>query len=987
MRFRSVLVAFLATNPLLSQALIKDFNTTPYPDAASSGAVPIGITKAGNLLLVAYSPGSGRELWSSDGTQSGTQLLKDVRPGFESSQPVQFVTLPSGLILFTARTLEHGWELWRTDGTTVGTNLVKDILPGEEGSVAVGLTVVGNEVVFLANDGVHGIEPWKSDGTMSGTVMIADTNPFGGMSNGTAQLAARGSSHFVFTALLGQAWELWQSDGTANGTSKIVNLPTSSQIFQPARMTTFGNRVLFESRTGSGDDAWVTDGTALGTFALGSGIESGFQVVGTTAYFSGADLELWRTDGTVAGTQQVVDLTPGPSSWSRPALLGSIGSDVVFTAFTGVGLERDLFVSDGTAAGTTTIGVPGSFNYYFADGGTRVGGLLYFQGTEQGVNATWRTDGTAAGTVMLTAALGDSFVDWNGTAFFRASETATGSELWSSDGTPPGTQLHLDLYSDQRTLDADAYLLATIRDEVLLMADDGVIGKQLWLTDGTSAGTRAVSSFAGGIYSAGAVSNDKFLWASIAGPGLSTDPWVSDSALTGFQQLPVSVAHPGFRTGHFVAAGDKIIFSGITNALGAEPWISDGTLAGTRPIADLVTGSGNSYPNAFWHAQGKTFFLATTPASGAEPWVTDGTAAGTLQLADTVPGSTGMLGVDFVMAGDRVFFSAGAASPTERELWVSNGTAAGTYMLDVEPGPIGSSPSQMTPVGDRIVFAAVLNGEWRAVVSDGTLAGTFALPPLGTIQRIARINAHTALMIASENGQSIGWRTDGTVAGTQQIAPMRLHSNYLSQHANPTDDKLMIELVDPVVGREFFVTDGTTLGTQLLIDLGLQSASPLQVMRAGKRLVTLADDGIHGRELLGFDVRLLGDETVARVGFGCAGTGGHVPTLSVVGEADASNPGPFDLVVDGALAFAPVVLALGTDSDAQPLSGCTLFSGGTIAFGSMTADGLGSASLSIQLNPALLGMRFVAQAFPIDIGGPVFGIASATAGLELVIGP
>lgn len=985
MHVRSLLVVLSAASPLLSQTLLKDFNTTPYPEAASSAATPVGITQAGNLLVVAFAPGTGRELWVSDGTQVGTQLLADLHPGYQSSVPVQFVTLPSGLILFTARTPLYGWELWRTDGTTVGTNLVKDILPGVVGSVAVNLTVVGNEAVFFADDGVHGTEPWKSDGTTIGTVMVADTNPFGGMSNGAVDVVPMGTGQFVFSAQHAN-WELWLSDGTAAGTSKIIGFPGSLSTYQPGHLTTFGSRVLFDARDAGGYGAWVTDGTAAGTFGLGSGTYSDFLVVGSTAYFGGDGYELWHTDGTLAGTQLAVDVTPGAGSISRPALLGSIGSDVIFSAYNGNGLDRDLFVSDGTSAGTSSIGTVGTYIYHLANGGARIGGSIYFQGTDQAFPATWRTDGTAAGTVMLTGAPGDSFVEWNGNAFFRASETATGRELWSSDGTPGGTQLLADINDIQRTLDSFVALLTPIRDEVALLADDGVMGRQIWLTDGTTAGTRPVTSFVGGLQSAAATSTDSFLWASITGVGFSDDPWVSDSAGAGFQQLQVSATYPGFRMFGATAAGSQIVFAGTTTANGTEPWITDGTLLGTRAIADLVPGAGSSYARSFWHWRGKTFFLASTPVgSGVEPWVTDGTAAGTFQLAEMVPGSNGVANIGFAAAGDLVFFS--ASYPADQELWITNGTVAGTYMLDLEPGPNGSNPVGMTPIGDRVLFAATLNGTQRVVVSDGTLSGTLALQPFGVLRSIRRLSASEAVVFVDDSGQSVAWRTDGTAAGTQLIGPMQVYSHYSTSMANPTDDKLMLELVDPVVGRELFVTDGTVSGTQLLLDLGLENASPSQVMRAGTRLIVVADDGIHGRELHGVDLALLQDETVARVGFGCAGTGGHVPTLSVVGEVDASSTASFDLIVEGALAFAPVVIALGTDSGAQPLSACTVFAGGTLTFASLTADGVGSARLSLQLNPALVGMRFVAQAFPIDIGGPVLGLASATAGLELIIGP
>jgi len=71
----------------------------------------------------------------------------------------------------------HGDELWKSDGTSSGTVMVKDIYPGEDLSFPVELTAVGETLYFSADDGIHGHELWRSDGTSSGTVMVKDIYP------------------------------------------------------------------------------------------------------------------------------------------------------------------------------------------------------------------------------------------------------------------------------------------------------------------------------------------------------------------------------------------------------------------------------------------------------------------------------------------------------------------------------------------------------------------------------------------------------------------------------------------------------------------------------------------------------------------------------------------------------------------------------------------------------------------------------------------
>ena len=77
-----------------------------------------------------------------------------------------------GIAYFSYNDSVHGLELWKSDGTPEGTQLVKDIEPGSDGSDIDHLTVVGSELFFTAYDDDNGTALWKSDGTEGGTVMV-----------------------------------------------------------------------------------------------------------------------------------------------------------------------------------------------------------------------------------------------------------------------------------------------------------------------------------------------------------------------------------------------------------------------------------------------------------------------------------------------------------------------------------------------------------------------------------------------------------------------------------------------------------------------------------------------------------------------------------------------------------------------------------------------------------------------------------------------
>jgi ELWxxDGT repeat protein len=113
---------------------------------------------------------------------------------------------------------------------------------------------------------------------------------------------------------------------------------------------------------------YITDGTVEGTSILkdivpgaaGSTPDNDFALLNGFLYFTAArpaeGRELWRTDGTTAGTVLVKDIIPGAagSNDANEYDLFSNGSYLLFNAkTTSSGVE--LYKSDGTAAGTTML--------------------------------------------------------------------------------------------------------------------------------------------------------------------------------------------------------------------------------------------------------------------------------------------------------------------------------------------------------------------------------------------------------------------------------------------------------------------------------------------------------------------------------------------------------------------------------------------------------------------------------------------------------
>ena len=134
----------------------------------------------------------GFELWSSDGTEAGTALLRDLVPGAGSSSPQRaWLTEGGGYFYFIASTAPYNpRNLWRTDGTEAGT---VQLTYGQSPLNLVGFLRDRGLTVFAAEDVEHGIEPWVTDGTPAGTHLLADLEPGPGSGSlGTGRLVDDG---------------------------------------------------------------------------------------------------------------------------------------------------------------------------------------------------------------------------------------------------------------------------------------------------------------------------------------------------------------------------------------------------------------------------------------------------------------------------------------------------------------------------------------------------------------------------------------------------------------------------------------------------------------------------------------------------------------------------------------------------------------------------------------------------------------------------
>ncbi|MEM9291873.1 MAG: ELWxxDGT repeat protein [Acidobacteriota bacterium] len=851
---------------------------------------------------------------------------------------IEAIGVTGGYFYFYADTADHGLSLWRTDGTTAGTELVSDTWPGEAVDslpFSLGGEAYGGAVYFGAKDSVAGEELWQSDGTPAGTFLVSDSRPgasdpimtdntpFGTEpQNFTATpLVGAGTSFLYYSEDPVHGRELWSTDGTPGGGQLIRDAvvgPDGSRGENSAEVN--GRAVWFGEYDIINRWLFVSDGTAPGTeIVVGAtlgfnpdGTEfSDFAVMGNYAYFAGRDAngaEVWRTDGTIAGTGPVLDISPGPGS-SDPKWLHSDGTNLYinangephisdgtnagtrmianlnggnasfpthfrkapngnlffFAAATGEG--RELHVSDGTAVGTSMVKAiyPGPTDTDI-ESPTLVGNDLFFLAKDlsDGRFKPWVSDGTAGGTfeldpssIGLSALYGVSsdIFELGGQAIFVASLAADQPEIWTSDGTVAGTQ---PLSEVSRNFGSDPVDSVVAGNQVFWRATDDSTNIGLRVSSGESGGAVLLAGGQGqqaGVRQPRYPSSDGsqvfFSATTVSGDG--DEIYVTDGTPAG---TGAYTDLPGTGVIQNVAAVNGLVYFSYDGPDRREPWVSDGTLVGTFQLANLING-GSSDPADFTQVGNSSQIVFSARGSrGREIYVTDGTSAGTGLVVDVSGDSFGSLPEQLTRSLGQVFFT---ADPDRNgyELYVTDGTEIGTRQLvDISIDRFTPGPDQLVdaPTLGRLFFTAENGIHGRELwATDGTVAGTQMVADLRVGVESSQpkiLGEYLGLLWFLANDGTIArlYSTNGTLAGTTAVADLeRLAHDGVTGTGAIFEGLLYFSAWDLAGGVELWSTDGTALGTGPVTDLnpGHHAANPKELTVAGDFLSFSASDGAN----------------------------------------------------------------------------------------------------------------------------------------------
>lgn len=561
-----------------------------------------------------------------------------------------------GGLTYFGGTSTFGRELYVTDGTPGGTRLVKDIVAGTSGSEVSRVTAMGGKAYFSADNGTQGRELWVSDGTQAGTHIVKDI-ALGGNSSNPRNLYAVGS-RLVFTAFRpGVGWSMWATDGTEAGTILINDIESDALV----------------------DEYYYNWGAT-------------YCVVGSVLYFNATNSihgsALWKTDGTVAGSQVVKNIAPGGLG-GTPIAMTTMGGKLYFTSRDD---NSQLWVSDGTDVGTVRY----TNVFYYCDFTTAINGLIYVRATNNAMtNGIWVTDGNPNNLTLLSPTLNAAafYIERGGKAYMNpdAPSSSAYRPLVGSDGTPGGTGVIADVSCN---------LPYTVGNTLYFSSpfDSGLA--RLWKSDGTGPGTIQVTDRIENAAAVGQVAG-KVLVTTVDNWHSYSSLWASDGTDAGTVRLlprtAITITAPTTAPSFSTTLTNLPIAGNTEDSLGVS--------AVTYQLSGATSGSGTATGTTTWNFT-PTLNLGTTtitvtaesldgslrsetvvvtvssPPSGSPnivislPTITDSwlSTGGGITIAGTASSSATVTSVTYDLSG--ATFGTGSAT----------GTASWTFSPALNPG-------------------------------------------------------------------------------------------------------------------------------------------------------------------------------------------------------------------------------------------------------------------------------------------------------------
>ncbi|MEQ9101762.1 MAG: choice-of-anchor D domain-containing protein [Imperialibacter sp.] len=633
-------------------------------------------------------------IFKTDGTIDGTEEVT-----FQN--PVGSAGTVNGLLPFGNKLLVFNFYFYSNEEPFIYTEpaifdpsdqsitILKDINPTHnQGSNSYPICVINGKALFTANDGINGNELWVTDGTEEGTALLIDTKEG---ASGLIGFFYKQVSSNLYIIVDGK--EIWKTDGTSEGTSLVKDFDGVGYVqYDESEVTSLDNKLYFRlyNTSISKQSLWETDGTEEGTvqttedefqrfyirlidgelYVIGTWYESGLYSTGIFKYnlISGSLEEVWSSSNT-----EIIRAMPTIS-------------EIIYFSF-----DSELWKTDGSAAGTELVKTLDG-NLRGTIGGYEMpnGDIVFFASDVEHNYEIWKTNGTELGTTLLKdiypgiiSSYPLSPVIYNEELFFSAADDKHGTELWKTDGTESGTVMLLDANTQYKNIQMESSTVTT--EGLFFTSGINSQGKpNLYKTSSEDhleqlafeSGALVLAEFSNFV-----TYNDlPFIFVKnigIEGSAFLGLAKYSDDKLEIVKEISGGISLRN--------VGDKLFFPANSPGTGRELWVSDGTTEGTYEITDIAPDQDDAFDtdDDDFHIEKfneKYFFSANDQSNGYELWVSDLTPEGTTLIKDINPGSNNSKPRDFTIFDSQLLFLAENAS-NKSSIWFSDGSSGGTYEL------------------------------------------------------------------------------------------------------------------------------------------------------------------------------------------------------------------------------------------------------------------------------------------------------------------
>ena len=823
--------------------LVADVCTGP----CSSEPDNLMASRAGVLFFSADDGQHGREPWVYEPVPfEQPAMLVDANPGALSSDPTGFVQTVTGevsaRVYFVARNsaVEGAEQTWFFARRSAGAWVTGT---GMSAGINVGRPVAeGDRLFYKARIGDEGEKLVMMQPLVSGSGQTyLDIRPDAGSAGIDHLIAAPDLGGVFFRANNGtHGDEPWFSDGTQAVTRMIVDLATGATGSDLREPVAYGGRIYFLANDRNGGDSHDLWGTTLTLTQKirnhPTSATTGLAVLGDQMIYVASETasgrEFWRSNGTFSGTVQIVDLIPGAEGLGNPRGAAVAGTYYYFAA------GPQLYRTDGTSAGTRAVGTPTDLSLTLngelhgrADGVMYAG---YLDGRGYELFASFLATPTQAAPVtMIEPAIGDS-----DPTHFAA--LAAGNVLFAYDGDTGHALRRVSPAGGTEVLLAggiNLYTARTTREPPHHLFFRRLPGEQLWRSDGSSAGTTMLLDLAAAPFHATYIecivpvsANRVFILAEVeSGYALLR----TDGTAAGTTMLLTPDTMPSTTQLNYLSCptvlGDSIVFAAYREGVGYELFRNNGTPGHIALVRDIAPGpvSGMVDFDGLFVAYGRMWFAADASGTGAdiEPWVSDGTAQGTFPLGD------------FNAQGSSRPHSFTAFTFTHPESGLRQGvmfaarTASTGHLLMFSDG---------SPAGTLSIAMPALRGE------TGSLQSSEAFGPAMVA---AGADLFYAVTLHTTGGAHVG-QLSGATLTSRVITPIGASAPIAPQRMIGFDGGLVFSAYSPGGGRELWYSDGSDAGTFATSDIapGTASAGPLEIAVLGDGVYFAAEDGIRGRE-------------------------------------------------------------------------------------------------------------------------------------------